>query len=177
MGTFNKHIFLIGFMGTGKSAIAQQLGNLLGLSVADTDSLIEETSGMSIPELFQERGEDYFRKLETEVLRKLAFLDRKIVSCGGGVPLKRENKEIIKKTGNVVLLTASAETIYMRVKEDTQRPLLKDNMNINYIEELMKKRQPEYDRTADIIIKTDGRNFFEICEEIVSRLKKLEDTE
>jgi len=104
-------------------------------------------------------------------------LDRKIVSCGGGVPLKRENKEIIKKTGNVVLLTASAETIYMRVKEDTQRPLLKDNMNINYIEELMKKRQPEYDKTADIIIKTDGRNIFEICEEIVSRLKKLEDTE
>jgi len=62
MGTFNKHIFLIGFMGTGKSAIAQQLGNLLGLSVADTDSLIEETSGMSIPELFQERGENWKQK-------------------------------------------------------------------------------------------------------------------
>nr|WP_315021410.1 shikimate kinase [uncultured Aminipila sp.] len=177
MSNFNKHIYLIGFMGTGKSEVSKQLANAMELMVLDTDVLIEETSSMSIPEIFEQKGEAYFRSLETEVLRKISAFKRSIVSCGGGIALKDENLEIIKKTGRVILLNASAENIYMRVKNDTQRPLLKNNMNVEYIEELMKKRQTVYDKSADIIVSTDNKNILQICDEIVLRLRILEGTE
>ncbi|MHC1723327.1 MAG: shikimate kinase [Aminipila sp.] len=177
MSSFNKHIYLIGFMGTGKSAVSKQLGNTMEVMVLDTDVLIEETSKMSIPEIFEKKGEEYFRLLETEVLKRISEFEKSIISCGGGIALKDENLEIIKKTGSVVLLNASAENIYMRVKNDTQRPLLKNNMDVEYIEELMKKRQKLYEKAADIIVCTDNKNILQICNEIILRLKMLEDTE
>lgn len=171
MGNVNKHIYLIGFMGTGKSQVSKELGNVMELKVIDTDAFIEDLSGISIPEIFEQKGEDYFRTLETEVLEKIANSDRSIVSCGGGIALKDENVEIIKKTGKVILLTASAENIYMRVKNDTQRPLLKNNMDVGYIGELMKKRQAAYEKAADIIVNTDDKDILQICQEIVLKLR------
>lgn len=177
MSKFNKHIYLIGFMGTGKSQVSKELGKVMEVKVIDTDTFIEDISGMSIPKIFEQKGEDYFRALETETLQKIATSDRSIVSCGGGIALKDENVEIIKKTGKVFLLTACAQTIYMRVKNDTQRPLLKNNMNVQYIEELMNKRQAMYERAADSIVNTEDKDISQICQEIIFNLRIMEGTE
>ncbi|WP_330586879.1 shikimate kinase [Aminipila terrae] len=177
MRNSNKHIFLIGFMGTGKSAVSKELGKMMELDAIDTDALIADISGMSIPEIFENKGEDYFRALETNVLHRISDFQGSIVSCGGGIALKDENLEIMKRAGKIILLTASAETIYIRVKKDTQRPLLKNNLNVEYIEELMKKRQPAYDKAADIIIETDKKDILHICKEILMNLRMLEGTE
>lgn len=171
MNNLKRHIFLIGFMGTGKSVVSKDLGKLMHLKVLDIDALIVETSGQSIPQIFEQKGELYFRQLETKVLQEVSELESSIISCGGGLPLKIENQEIMKKVGKVVLLTASAENIYKRVKEDNQRPLLKDNMNEKYIEDLMAKRRAAYETAANLIVETDNKNIVEICEEILLRLK------
>ncbi|WP_312654076.1 shikimate kinase [Aminipila sp.] len=177
MSNFNKHIYLIGFMGTGKSQVSKELGDVMELKVLDTDTFIEDISGISIPEIFEQKGEDYFRTIETKVLQKIATSDSSIVSCGGGIAVKDENVEIMKKSGKVILLTASAENIYIRVKSDTQRPLLKNNMNVKYIEGLMKKRQAAYEKAADIIVNTDDKDILQICQEIVLKLRIMEGTE
>ncbi|QAT41788.1 shikimate kinase [Aminipila luticellarii] len=177
MKNFNRDIFLIGFMGTGKSAISSQLGEMMALEVLDTDALIVNSTGMSIPEIFERKGQDYFRTQETEILQKISKTKRHVISCGGGVVLKAENIEIMKKAGKIILLTASAETIYQRVKNDEQRPLLKGNLNAEYINELMGKRQAAYHEAADIIIETDHKNMAEICSEIITKLEILEGTE
>lgn len=171
MSNLKRHIFLIGFMGTGKSAVSKELAKLMNLKVLDTDALIVEAGGESITEIFEQKGEVYFRQLETQVLEEISGFEKSIISCGGGLPLKIENQELMKKAGKVILLTASAENIYKRVKEDNQRPLLKDNMNEEYIEGLMGKRQAAYETAADIIVETDNKNIVEICEEIVLKLK------
>ena len=88
--------------------------------------------------------------------------------------MRPENAEHMKKHGRVVLLTASPKTIFERVKDSKERPILNDNMNVAFIEELMEKRREKYLATADIIIETDGKNVVEICEEIISRLIVLD---
>ncbi|QIB68043.1 shikimate kinase [Aminipila butyrica] len=176
MKNLNRHVFLIGFMGTGKSAISAQLGEMMMLDVWDTDKLITESRGMSIPEIFEREGEDYFRDLETDTLRLLSAAEGHIISCGGGIVLREENIRMMRELGQVVLLTARPQTVYERVKADTQRPLLKGNLNATYIEELMTKRQSAYERASHISVATDDKSVLDICREILFDLEKLEDT-
>lgn len=172
MSNLKAHIVLIGFMGTGKSAVSKELANLLGCKVIDTDELIEKSSGMSISKIFAQKGEVYFRNLETQVLRDLLGNKGSIISCGGGLPLRKENQEIMKKLGKTILLTAKPENIYIRIKSDDQRPLLKNKMSVDYIENLMKKRQCEYNNAADYIISTDNKNILQICKEIILEINR-----
>ncbi|MFV0516711.1 MAG: shikimate kinase [Aminipila sp.] len=166
-------IFLIGFMGTGKSEIAKKLGQMTNFSIADTDGLAEEAMGDSISKIFQEKGELYFRNIETQVLNDVANWDKYVISCGGGLPLKEENREIMKSAGKVVLLTASAQTILDRVKNNTDRPLLAGKMNIEYIETLMKQREAAYANAADVVISTDNKSVLVICQEIMKNFEWL----
>ena len=151
-----KQIYLTGFMGTGKSMILNCLHEVCGFDKIEMDEQIVQEQGMSIPEIFEKKGEEYFRNLETELVKKISAMDNIVVSCGGGTVMRQCNVDEMKKNGTIVLLTAEPETVYERVKGSHNRPLLEKNMNPEYIKELMEARRPKYEAAADFVIKTDN---------------------
>jgi Shikimate kinase len=161
-----KNIFLIGFMGTGKSTIAKRLAEELFLEYVEVDKLISDRENKMITQIFKEQGETYFRDLETSLLEEIQQKTGQIVSCGGGAILRETNKRIMNENGIVVLLNASAETIYERVKHSKDRPLLNENMNLDYIKQLYDKRNPLYLQAAQIVIDTNGKTIEDLCDEI-----------
>lgn len=163
-----KNIYLIGFMGTGKSTVAKELIARVHAKGVEMDQLIEDQQNMAITDIFAQYGEAHFRDLETELLRSLGTEENLVVSCGGGAVLRDENAALMKEHGCIVLLTATPETIYERVKGSQNRPVLNGNMNVNYIRELMEKRRARYESVADIKVATDGKDVSTICEEILS---------
>lgn len=165
-----KKVFLIGFMGTGKTAIANMLSNTYGLKRIDLDAYIERKEHMTIADMFASQSESYFRDKETKYLKQIIKKNYQVISLGGGVLLRKENIETIKEKGVIVLLTAEPETIAERLKGDRTRPLLSDNFDLDYIKELMEERKKQYLEVADITIKTDGRPIDDICKEIVETL-------
>lgn len=164
----NGHIFLIGFMGCGKTTNAACLAGMTGAGHMEMDQEIVKEQGMEIAEIFAVHGESYFRDLETGLLKDLQSREPMVVSCGGGAVLREENVALMKKMGKVVLLTAEPETIYERVKDSTERPVLNGNMNLEYIRDLMEKRRPRYEKAADFSVVTDGKDAEEICIEILA---------
>ncbi len=161
-----KNIFLIGFMGSGKSKVSVGLSKLLRMEKLEMDECIEQQQNQKITEIFAEKGEEYFRNLETEFLRELTKKENQLVSCGGGVVLREENIELMKQSGKIVLLTATPGTIFERVRNSKDRPVLNGHMSIEYIRELMEKRMPYYRKAADYIVETDGKKAELICKEI-----------
>lgn len=173
--SFDYNIVLIGFMGTGKSTISACLRSMFHMETVEMDALIEEREGMSISDIFATYGEEYFRNLETKLLIELQSKNRVVISCGGGTPLRQENVVEMKKNGRVVLLTASPETVYERVKDSDDRPILQNNKNVSFIRELMEKRREKYIAASDIIIETDGRSEQDICMELAEKLRKFDE--
>lgn len=171
---FNYNIVLIGFMGAGKSTISDFLNTVFAMDVVEMDQIIAEREGMSISDIFETYGEEYFRNLETELLIEMQSRSNVVISCGGGVPMRERNVVEMKKNGRVVLLTAKPETILSRVKDNHDRPLLEGNKNVDFIAELMEKRRAKYEAASDIIIETDGKDKLEICEELVHSLRALD---
>lgn len=166
----NYNIVLIGFMGTGKSTISAYLTEQFGMEAIDMDQVISEREGMPISRIFEIHGEEYFRNAETNLLKELQTKKNVVISCGGGTPLREENIVEMKKNGKVVLLTAKPETIFERVKNNHDRPLLENNKSVEFIEELMLKRKDKYIAAADIIIETDNKSKQEICDELIDAL-------
>ena len=171
---FNYNIFLIGFMGAGKSTISDYLKNALAMDVVEMDQCIVERQGMSISDIFETYGEEYFRELETNLLIEMQSQSNVVVSCGGGVPMRERNVVEMKKNGRVVLLTAKPETILERVKDNHDRPLLENNKTVPFIADLMEKRRAKYEAAADIVIETDGKRELEICEEMIHRHREAD---
>ena len=171
---YNYNIFLIGFMGAGKSTISDYLKNALAMDVVEMDQCIVERQGMSISDIFETYGEEYFRELETNLLIEMQSQSNVVVSCGGGVPMRERNVVEMKKNGRVVLLTAKPETILERVKDNHDRPLLENNKTVPFIADLMEKRRAKYEAAADIVIQTDGKSELEICEELIHRLREAD---
>ena len=163
---FDKNILLIGFMGAGKSTVSAKLSELLAMEIMEMDAHIQEKEGMSIKEIFAVNG-------ESNTLIELREKKHMVVSCGGGVPLREKNVELMKNSGYVVWLTATPEAIYERVKDSTERPLLNGNMNVPFIQNLMESRREKYERAADIVIDTTGKEIEEICEELLQKLSAL----
>lgn len=157
-------------MGTGKTTISRKLQEKLKFSLYDTDAMIVEQEGMRIPEIFEKKGEAYFRQLETGVIKKFEEMEKCIVSCGGGLPLNRENVAYMRHCGTIVLLQATPQTVFEHVRYGKERPILNGNMNVEYIEMLMKRRESAYQYAADVTIVTDGKELEEITEEIIQRL-------
>lgn len=165
------NIFLIGFMGTGKTTVSQELSKRTGLEEVDLDQEIERRQQMKIREIFSSYGEAYFRKLETSLIQEYEKKQGYVISCGGGAALRKENVRSMKEGGCVVLLSASAKTVYERVRYGKNRPLLEGNMNVDYISGLMEQRREAYAAAADVTVVTDGRTPKEITEEIIKMVK------
>lgn len=171
---FSYNIVLIGFMGAGKSTIADYLSTMFDMKLVEMDQEISDREEMSIPDIFATYGEEYFRNLETELLRELQNGRNCIISCGGGAALRSENVVEMKKNGRVVLLTASPETIYERVKDSSDRPLLSGNNSVEFIADMMEKRREKYEEAADIVVQTDDKTILQICEELITKLTELD---
>lgn len=169
----NINIMLIGFMGVGKSTVSKELSKKFDMPEIDMDKVIVDRENKSINDIFEEKGEEYFRKVETGCLIDIQKNKGFIVSCGGGVVVKDENIKHMKDGGVILFLTARPDTIYNRVKDDDSRPILKGNKNIEFIEQLMNKRKDRYLAVSDIIISTDDKTIKEIVDEITDKLEEF----
>lgn len=172
---FDYNIVLIGFMGAGKSTVSEYLSTMFAMKTVEMDQIIAEREQMSIPDIFETYGEEYFRNLETELLIELQSERNLVISCGGGAAMRERNVEEMKKNGRVVLLTASPEVIYSRVKDTNDRPILRGRKSIEGISELMEQRRGKYEAAADIVIRTDNKSILEICEELVQSLTEMDE--
>ena len=170
---FDYNIVLIGFMGAGKSTISDYLSTMFAMRLIEMDQVIEEREEMSISDIFATYGEEYFRNLETKLLKELQNTNNCVISCGGGAALKEENVKEMKKNGRVVLLTASPQTVYERVKDCDDRPILDGRNNVEVIAEMMEKRREKYEAAADVVIQTDHKTVLQICEELITKLMEL----
>ncbi|MEE8886457.1 MAG: shikimate kinase [Eubacteriales bacterium] len=165
------NIYLIGFMGCGKSSAASYLHRKYGMPVVEMDQQIVDEAGMKISEIFEKKGEESFRAMETDLLRRLSGVKNTVISCGGGAAMRGENVRLMREGGKIVLLTAEPETILERVKNDTGRPLLDGHKNVADIREMMEKRRPAYEAAADVTIATDDRTEAEIAQAILDAVR------
>lgn len=150
-----KNIFITGFMGTGKTTIAKALSNRTGNQYVDMDHIIESKERNSIAKIFEIKGEDYFRKLEKEVLNELIAQKDLIIATGGGTLLDEENYRLAKKNGIIILLWARPEIIFNRIKKKNTRPLLVGTNKFEKIIYLMDKRKDQYNHIKDLIDTSD----------------------
>lgn len=172
---FNCNIYLIGFMGAGKSTVSEYLSTMFAMKALEMDQMISQKEHMSIPDIFETYGEEYFRDLETELLTELEPEYNAVISCGGGAAMRECNVAQMKKNGRVVLLTASPEVIYSRVKDTDDRPVLAGRRDVEGISRLMEQRRGKYEAAADIVITTDNKSVLAICEELVCRLTEMDE--
>ncbi len=166
------NVILIGFMGCGKTTVGLKLSYRLRRAVIDTDKEIEREEKRSISDIFAADGEPYFRDRETACLQRLLEnTAERIISVGGGLPLREENRRLLHELGQVFYLRAGAETIYERVKSDTTRPLLQGDDPKAKIRALLRERDGFYEAAADVIIDVDDKSFEEILDEIEANMK------
>lgn len=166
-----KNIVLTGFMGSGKSSVGTKLAERLNRSFVDMDREIEKVCGMSVSDLFRRYGELRFRSEEKLMARKLAGQSGLVIATGGGVVLGEGNLEALRENGVIITLAASPENIYQRVnRKKGSRPLLKKNLTIEDIVEMLASRQALYQQ-AELIIDTSDKNINEVVEEIISYLR------
>lgn len=156
------HLFFIGYMGSGKTSVARALSEKLDLPLLDMDEAISKRFDMPINKIFETFGEERFRDAETELLDEISKLDSPlIVSCGGGVPMRPENRALLKENGKTILLNATIEEIIRRLNCDSHsnenaRPLLNNEIDESHIKAMIEKRKAVYEETADFSISTDG---------------------
>jgi shikimate kinase len=160
-------------MGAGKTTIATLLAEKLNRPFVDLDDVIEKKADITIPLIFEQFGEKYFRRLETDCLKRIAKYPGKIIATGGGIILSAENRKIMKNTGITVYLKWQPQLLYQRIKNSQHRPLLNEAVGsglIQYIETLLQQRQPFYEQ-ADFIIHGDEQTTpGDIVELIINRL-------
>lgn len=163
-------IFLIGPMGSGKTAVGRQLARMLGLEFYDSDVEIEARTGVDIPLIFEKEGEAGFRERECEVIDSLTARESIVLATGGGAILMPVNREKLANRGCVVYLQTSVEQQLERTRYGRQRPLLYTEDPRSRLKELLAQRMPLYEATADIIVNTDGQRVPAVAEEIVRLL-------
>lgn len=169
------NIALIGFMGTGKTAVGELLAGRLGKEFIELDALIEKQAGKTIPEIFNQDGEIAFRELEIEVTRDAAERENTVIACGGGVVLNQINIDRLRKRSVIVHLTASPEAILQRTSSDRdERPLLVAEDKAAKVKALLEFRRPFYERAADITVDTSGLKVTGVVEQIINRLGENE---
>lgn len=160
------NISLIGMMGCGKTTIGKLIAKDLSFSFVDTDSLIVEKENRSINEIFENSGEEYFREIETSILKEVLNNQNQIISTGGGIIKKDENIKLLKEKSIVIYIEADVQTLYKRVKNNNERPLL----NVDNIQEkittLLKEREEQY-KQAHYKIQTTNKEPSKIKNEII----------
>ncbi|MFH1858072.1 MAG: shikimate kinase [Candidatus Omnitrophota bacterium] len=166
-----RNIAIVGFMGTGKSAVARLLAERLKKTYVSVDETIVFQESQAIGDIFKNKGEPYFRKVESEVVQKVSAMENVVIDCGGGVVIDETNVTQLKKGGPVICLTADPSVIYERVKHHGHRPLLNVPDGWEAIAQLLKERQTYYAR-ADFSIDTSCLTVEEVVSKIESRLKR-----
>lgn len=161
-----KTIVLIGMMGSGKTTIGKLLGEKLTLRSIDIDVIIEQNEKRTVSEIFQNEGEKYFRNIERETIKKNFTNKDLIISLGGGAFEDQLTQELLLKNSTVIYLKTSPNVILERIKNNTNRPLLKNQMTIEKIQSIILQRQKNYE-LANITILTDNKNTDKIVEEIL----------
>lgn len=161
------NIILIGFMGSGKTTFGKWIARNKNMAFCDTDEYIVKREQTSINDIFAKKGEQYFRNLETEVIKELTgSLTNTVISVGGGLPLKEENRVLLRELGTVVYLRTSQEELVRRLEHDTTRPLLAGGNVKEKIAALMEARQEYYLSAADVIADTGGGDFEKMYQKI-----------
>ena len=168
-------IALIGFMGTGKTAVGQRLAEKLGKEFIELDALIEKKAGKPIPEIFRKEGEIRFRELEIEATLETAAKKNAVIACGGGIVLNKINIDRLMKQCVIVCLEASPAVILKRTSGDTDgRPLLAVTDREQQIKELQKQRKPYYERAAEITVNTSRISINAATDKIIEILGNYE---
>lgn len=166
------NIVLTGFMATGKTQISKCISNMLSMPVIDTDAEIEKAEGISISEIFEKFGEEYFRKKETEIILKISYIDKSIISTGGGSVLNPQNIEALRKNGIIFNLDADFETISERVKSAAKTRPLMNGQSIENIKKRFNSRKKFYDNCDYKIKISNQKSPIDHANDIINILKK-----
>jgi shikimate kinase len=163
-------VFLVGPMGSGKTAVGRHLARALRLPFHDSDAEIERRTGVDIPFIFEKEGEAGFRQREREVLEALTALEGIVLATGGGAVLLPENRRVLSERGCVVYLQTSIAQQAERVRYGKRRPLLADGDAATRLGHLMDARAALYGEVADIVVSTDGRRVNAVAEHVLREL-------
>lgn len=164
------NLYIIGFMGSGKSSLSLELDTINSRKLISTDELIENRIGMSVSDIFDRYGEAFFRKQEHMLLCDISKNDGQIIDCGGGLPLNPLNRELIKASGRCIYLKVSPETVILRLEKDESRPLLRNKKSIKEISLMLNERVKIYESIADISIDSNKLSTEEIAEKLIPYL-------
>jgi shikimate kinase len=169
-------IILVGLMGAGKSTIGRQLARRLNLTFYDSDKVIEERTGVSIPTIFAIEGEQGFRDREEQTIRELCAMPNILLATGGGSVLRDSNRAAIKAGGCVIYLRATADQLFQRIRHDRNRPLMQTDNPLQTLRDLLKTREPLYMEVADVVIPTGKQKVNVILRDIHNKLKQIQES-
>ena len=165
-----KNIVLCGFMGSGKSTIGKLLSRKMGMAFIDLDAYIEKKENKSVTQIFADSGEEYFRQLEKNAVKELAYKKSVILAAGGGTLTFRENVDTLRNADNkIILLDLPVAVVAQRLKGDTKRPLLNRPDKEQVMRELYEKRLPLYRSAADIVVNA-ANSPMQVCMDIMANL-------
>lgn len=168
------NIIFVGIMASGKTTVGKRISQRLNYNFFDTDHEIERITGMTVSEIFRKEGEVRFRSEETLALKRLRDIQASVISTGGGIILKEENRRLLKELGIIIYLDAKSEVIAERASRNMNRPLLKSVDILEKIEELKSEREDLYKEIADLTIKTDKASLEFVVREIEKEIKNLQ---
>jgi len=166
-----ERIVFVGPMGAGKTTIGKQVASHLGCDFYDSDRVIEDRTGVSIPLIFELEGEEGFRRRETEVLKDLCNNKNTVIATGGGAILREENRKILQKNSLVIFLNASLEQLFERTCRDRNRPLLQTQDPKQKLKKLLEERLSIYEQMSDIIVKTDNQSIHHTVSNILEHIE------
>lgn len=164
-----KPVFFVGFMGAGKTSVSRRLARMCRVSSIDLDTYLERREDKKIRDIFAEAGEEAFRDIESAVLRELMAADPLLVSCGGGIVKRAENRALLQRGGFVVYLKVSADEAQARISDLSTRPLFND---IEAARAMAAERLPLYEEVADMVVDTAGKSVGRIAGEVKDLLRK-----
>lgn len=167
---YNRNIVLIGFMGSGKSSIGRDLAYLLKMEFYDSDSIIEQHQKKTIPEMFMNLGEDFFRAEEVKTIKELSEKKGVVIATGGGVITDQYNINALKSNGALIYLRADCDHIYNNLKDDHNRPLLQTDQPYETMKTLLNSRHQAYEKASDIQVDVSGKSIPEIIACIQEKL-------
>lgn len=165
------NVYLIGMMGSGKTVTGKALADLLDYTFVDLDARIQAKEGRSIPEIFAGSGEPYFRDVESSALESFSKQKRQVIATGGGIVLREGNVRLMKMTGKVVLLKASAESLWQRVQYSKDRPLLNKPDPLGTLRQILSDRESSYENACHFSVLTDGKIADDVADEIREMLR------
>ncbi|MDP8216892.1 MAG: shikimate kinase [Candidatus Kaelpia imicola] len=166
------NLVLVGFMGTGKTEVSKEVAERVGMRYLSIDKMIEEREGMNINDIFKEKGEEYFREVERDIVKEVSCMDSVVIDAGGGVVLNNENIENLKSSGVVICLKARPEVILHRMRNKTDRPLLNVRDKLTEINEVLDSRRFCYDK-IEKSIDTSDLTIDEVAEQVRVIFKSL----